>query len=64
VADGEDHATGLYDADKFFCLRVVEGERFVADDVEASLSGRFGDLEVGMVRSGDADKVDPLIGGE
>src|SRR5439155_8464339 len=45
-------------------LGQVEGERLVAQDVEAGLGERPGDLEVHVVGGGDGGEVDAPVGGQ
>ena len=45
---------------ELFSLGEIEGQRLVADNIEAGLDRRLGDLEVGVVRGGDRDEIDAL----
>ena len=62
VRHGE-HDTGTVDDfGQPLGLGQVESERLVANDVEAGLDGRLGDLEMRVVRRGNRKEIDPLLG--
>ena len=58
VGDGEDDLVLFDEGREFLSLGEIEGQRLVADDIEAGLDRRLGDLEVGVVRSGDRNEID------
>ena len=62
VRDGEHHARLVDRVGQLLGLGQVEGHRLVANDVEAGFDRRLGDFKMGVVRRGDREKVDPLVG--
>ena len=62
MRDAEDDAGLLHDLGQLLGLGEVEGHRLVAHDVEAGLGEGFGDLKMGIVRRGDGNEVDALVG--
>ena len=62
VREREDDIRAIDDGGEFLGLGEVEGQRLVAHDIDARLDRRLGDFDVGVVRCGHRDKVNPLIG--